>query len=33
VAVTSRGSPLGRYLTAVFGVPAFGVGQVLAWRR
>jgi hypothetical protein len=33
VAVTSRGSPLGRYLTELFGPPAFGVGEVLAWRR
>jgi hypothetical protein len=33
VAVTSRGSPLGHYLTGLFGQPTFGVGQVLAWRR
>jgi hypothetical protein len=33
VAVTSRGSPLGRYLTGLFGPPTFGVGEVLAWRR
>ena len=33
VAVTSRRSPLGRYLTGFFGPPAFGVGDVLAWRR
>jgi len=33
VAVTSRGSPLGRYLTGLFGPPTFGVGEVLVWRR
>ena len=32
VAVTSRGSRLGHYLTGLFGPPAFGVGSVLAWR-
>jgi hypothetical protein len=32
VAVTSRGSPLGRYLAGLFGPPAFAVGEVLAWR-
>jgi hypothetical protein len=32
VAVTSRGSRLGHYLAGLFGPPAFGVGQVLAWR-
>ena len=32
VAVTSRGSRLGRYLTGLFGPPAFAVGSVLAWR-
>jgi hypothetical protein len=33
VAVTSRGSPLGRYLSGLLGPPTFGVGEVLAWRR
>jgi hypothetical protein len=33
VAVTTRGSPLARYLTGVFGQPSFGVGSMLAWRR
>ena len=32
VAVTGRGSRLGRYLTGLFGRPAFAVGSVLAWR-
>jgi hypothetical protein len=32
VAVTSRGSPLGRYLAGLLGPPTFGVGEVLAWR-
>jgi hypothetical protein len=32
VAVTSRGSRLGRYLAGLFGPPAFAVGSVLAWR-
>jgi hypothetical protein len=32
VAVTSRGSPLGRYLTGLFGRPALQAGRVLAWR-
>ena len=32
VAVTSRTSRLGRYLTGLFGPPTFGVGDVLAWR-
>jgi hypothetical protein len=32
VAVTSRGSPLGRYLTGLFGPPALQAGRVLAWR-
>jgi hypothetical protein len=32
VAVTSRGSRLGRYLSGLFGPPAFAVGSVLAWR-
>ena len=33
VAVTRRGSRLGRLLTAVFGPPDFAVGRVLGWRR
>ena len=33
VAVTSRGSPLGRFLTRLFGQPAVQVGQMLGWRR
>jgi hypothetical protein len=33
VAVTSRGSTLGRFLTGLFGQPSFQVKQVLAWRR
>jgi hypothetical protein len=33
VAVTTRGSPLGRYLISLFGQPSFGVGSMLAWRR
>ena len=32
VAVTSRDSRLGHYLTGLFGPPTFGVGDVLAWR-
>ncbi len=32
IAVTSRGSRLGHYLTGLFGPPSFGVGSVLAWR-
>jgi hypothetical protein len=32
VAVTSRGSRLGRVLSEFFGRPSFRVGQVLAWR-
>jgi hypothetical protein len=32
VAVTSPGSPLGRYLTALLGLPAAREAQVLAWR-
>jgi hypothetical protein len=32
VAVTSRGSPLERFLYGLFGPPAVGVGDVLAWR-
>ena len=32
VAVTSRGSRLGRYLTGLLGPPAFAVSNVLAWR-
>ena len=32
VAVTSRGSRLGHYLTGLFGPPSFGAGSVLAWR-
>jgi len=32
VAVTSRGSPLGHYLTGLFGRPALQAGRVLAWR-
>lgn len=33
VAVTSPHTPLGRYLTRLFGKPAFETGQVTAWRR
>jgi hypothetical protein len=33
VAVTGRGSALGRFLTGLFGRPSFQVGQMLAWRR
>ena len=33
VAVTSPGSRLARVLSGIFGRPAFGVGQVLVWRR
>jgi hypothetical protein len=33
VAVTSRDSPLGRFLTGLFGQPARRDGRVLAWRR
>jgi hypothetical protein len=33
VAVTSRGSALGRFLTGLFGQPSFQIKQVLAWRR
>jgi hypothetical protein len=32
VAVTGRGTQLGRYLIRLFGPPAFRDGQVLAWR-
>ena len=32
VAVTSRDSRLGRYLTNVFGPPTLQAGRVLAWR-
>jgi hypothetical protein len=32
VAVTRAGSPLGRYLTALFGPPSIRAGQVIAWR-
>jgi hypothetical protein len=32
VAVTSRNSRLGHYLTGLFGPPTFGIGDVLAWR-
>ena len=32
VAVTSRGSRLGRYLAGLFGPPTFAVDGVLAWR-
>jgi hypothetical protein len=32
VAVTSRNSRLAHYLAGLFGPPAFGVGDVLAWR-
>jgi hypothetical protein len=32
VAVTGRGSRLGRYLAGLLGPPAFAVGSVLAWR-
>jgi hypothetical protein len=32
VAVTGEGSQLGRFLTGLVGRPAFGVGQVVAWR-
>jgi hypothetical protein len=33
VAVTRRGSPLGRFLYRLFGRPTYQVGQVLAWLR
>jgi hypothetical protein len=33
VAVTGRGSALGRFLTGLFGPPTFQAGEVLAWRR
>jgi hypothetical protein len=33
VAVTGRGSPLGRYLTGLFGQPSVQDGMMLAWRR
>ena len=33
VAVTSRGSRLGRYLTGLFGRPTVQSGSVLGWRR
>ena len=33
VAVTSPGSPLGRYLEGLFGRPTIRSGSVLAWRR
>ena len=33
VAVTTRGTRLGRYLTAEFGPPTIQVGDMLAWRR
>jgi len=32
VAVTSPGSPLGRYLVQLFGRPGVQAGRVLAWR-
>jgi hypothetical protein len=32
VAVTNRDSPLGRFLSRVFGPPAFQIGRLLAWR-
>jgi hypothetical protein len=32
VAVTSRGSPLGRYLTGLFGRPTLQADRMLAWR-
>jgi hypothetical protein len=32
VAVTTAGSPLGQYLTAILGRPAEAAGDVLAWR-
>jgi hypothetical protein len=32
VAVSSPGSPLGRYLQLLFGPPSFRSGSVLAWR-
>jgi hypothetical protein len=32
IAVTTQDSRLGRYLTGLFGQPAFAVGDVLAWR-
>jgi hypothetical protein len=32
VAVTTPGSPLGRYLTAILGHPAVHAGDVLAWH-
>ena len=33
IAVTSRGSRLGRYLTGLLGWPAVEAGGVLGWRR
>ena len=33
VAVTSRDSPLGHFLTRLFGQPAVQVGRMLGWRR
>jgi hypothetical protein len=33
VAVTSRGSPLGQFLTSLFGHPAVQVGRMAEWRR
>jgi hypothetical protein len=33
VAVTSRGSPLGHFLTRLLGQPAVQVGSMLGWRR
>jgi hypothetical protein len=32
VAVTRADSPLGRYLTTLFGTPSIRAGQVIAWR-
>jgi hypothetical protein len=32
IAVTSRDSRLGRYLTGLFGQPSFAVGDLLAWH-
>ncbi len=32
VAVTGPGSPLGHYLTGLFGRPALQAGRMLAWR-
>jgi hypothetical protein len=31
IAVTSLGSPLGRYLVQLFGLPGVQAGHVLAW--